>query len=76
MLDKVLEESTTYQATIRKGMVRGIRATLLDVGRIRFGEPTREVESALQAVNDPDRLLRLGVAMLSVATWDEMLATP
>ncbi len=71
----MLEESSTYQATLRRGEVRALRQTLLRQGRKRFGDPSPETEAALGAIEDRERLERLTERLLDVATWDELLAT-
>ncbi|MBC7805505.1 MAG: hypothetical protein H7145_05075 [Akkermansiaceae bacterium] len=55
-------ESTTYNATIEKGRTQGIsqgieegeKRSLLLIGTERFGEPSAEVQSRIQAL-PPDR---------------------
>jgi hypothetical protein len=79
-----MEESTTYQAIIRKGEERGLqrgalleaRKTLLRLGRKRFGEPPLETAAVLEAINDLERLERMSERLLDVTTWDDLLATP
>lgn len=71
----MLEESTTYQATIRKGEIRAHQRDLLRIGGRRFGPAKPEIENALRAIVDCERLDRMVGRVLDVATWEELLAT-
>jgi predicted transposase YdaD len=76
-----MEESVTYQAILSRGMQQGIeqgqideaRATLLRLGRTKFGPPTAEQEAAVNAITDLARLRALSEKLLDVSTWDELL---
>ena len=57
-------------------MLRARQDDLLQLGRRRFGAPSREAETALREITDPDRLSRLVAALLDIASWEELLATP
>jgi hypothetical protein len=73
-----MEESTTYQAIIRRGRNQGIplgvRDAVLRQGRKKFGPPTAAHETALAAITDLARLESLSERLLDVNTWDELLA--
>jgi predicted transposase YdaD len=79
-----MEESTTYQEIIEKGMERGLargrlaesRATLLRQGGKRLGIPSRENESRLDAISDLNYLETLVDRVFdgAVKTWDELLS--
>jgi hypothetical protein len=71
-----LRDSTTYQAILAEGRVEGVRATLLDQGRFKFGPPTQEIQARLEGITDPDRLKFLSQRLLMVSSWDELLAVP
>ena len=71
----MLEESTTYQATIRKGEIRAHQRDLLRLGGRRFGPAKPEIENALRAIVDCERLDRMVGRVLDVANWEELLAT-
>jgi hypothetical protein len=49
---------------------------LLRLGRIRFGAPDPATEAALTATKDLERLERMGEAILTAQSWQELLATP
>ena len=78
-----MEESVTYQAIIRKGEARGqamgreaeARRMLLLQGRRRFGEPSAQVQAALDALSDVGRLEELAIRLLdvNVSSWEELL---
>lgn len=87
-----LEDSTTYQAILRKGIAQGLErgvaqgvaqgrakeavAMILRIGRKRFAVSPPDVEQRLNAVNEVEQLERMADRILDVATWDDLLATP
>jgi predicted transposase YdaD len=71
-----MEESVTYQATIARGEAKGIRKTLLNQGRKRFGEPDAPVKAALDAITDVERLEQLSIRLLGANSWQELLDLP
>jgi len=76
-----MKESTTYQAILKEGKAEGkaigkaeeARKMLLLQGRDRFGEPSAKIVSQLDAVTDLARLEALGLRLLHVKTWEELL---
>ena len=86
-LNMLLEESTTYQAVLNKGMVKGKaegraegtiegeHKVLLRQGTKRFGPPSPEMAASLKAITDTERLERLSERILDVGNWDELLAS-
>jgi len=76
MAKDLLDASTTYQATIRKGEIREAQRILLRLGQKHFGPTSPETESKLFATLDRDRLERMILRHSRVATWHELLATP
>jgi predicted transposase YdaD len=75
-----IEESTVYQGILRKGKAIGrieeARKTLLRQGRKRLGPPNEQIEAAITALNDLDRLNDLSESIVDVTTWDELMASP
>ena len=87
-----IEESTVYQRILRKGMAIGrielreevceevrieeARETLLRQGRKRLGPPNEQIEAAITALGDLDRLHELTDRISDVSTWDELMASP
>jgi len=71
-----MKESDTYQAIVEEGEIKGIRETLLSLGRIRFGgPPSRVQEATLSGIIDLGRLHRMRDQLLQVESWQELLAT-
>jgi predicted transposase YdaD len=78
-----MQESSTYQHILQLGEQKGRQegrqegqvCVLLRQGRRRFGPPTAADEAALLAITDLDRLDRLTDAVLTAASWHELLAT-
>ncbi len=74
-----MEESTTYQEIIEKGLEKGrleeARGLLLRQARKRLGAPTREAEADLNAIYDIQRLEDLVDRLLdgTAKTWDDLL---
>src|SRR5262249_4156867 len=84
-----MEESTTYQAIIEKGIQKGIqmaaeaigmregaRRVLLVLGENHFGPPSSAVNATIQGINDLEQLLQLVVRVGQVGGWDELLRSP
>ena len=77
---QAMRDSDTYMAILDEGRaegeVRGARRMLFRQGRKRFGEPVTDVLSALQAVNDLERLERMSDRVLEASSWQDLIATP
>ncbi len=79
-----MEESSTYQATIEKGVEKGrrearkatLQETVLSLATRRFGAPAPAAAAALQSIDDLDRLDRMRDRLLDAADWSDLLATP
>jgi len=74
-----MEESTVYQAIIKKGEKRGAeknaREIILQIGRDRFGtEPTDAIIEALSKITTIKRLNELVRRSIVVSSWGELLA--
>ncbi|WP_020472811.1 RpnC/YadD family protein [Zavarzinella formosa] len=84
-LSMLLEESTTYQEILGKGLSQGLSQgrtqgvregqhnLLMLQGTKRFGQPDETIIRALHAIEDPARLARLGERILEAADWDDLL---
>jgi hypothetical protein len=70
-----LEDSTTYQLILERGVARGEQQVILRLGTKRFGPPAPEVEATIRATTDPQRLERLTERVLDATSWAELLAT-
>jgi predicted transposase YdaD len=71
-----MEESTTYQAILRRGALQARKTTLLRAGRDRFGKVPAEGKVAIEAIEDEERLHQLIVRMMHVDSWQELLELP
>ncbi len=76
-----MRESVTYQAILKEGMAEGkakgkaeeARRVLLLLGREQFGEPSAKIVALLDAVTDLSRLEAMGLRLLHVKTWEDLL---
>ncbi len=71
-----MEESVTYQAIVREGVIKGKREDLLDLGTQRFGVPEPNVQQRLSSVADVEELRRLLRRVLEVSNWAELFGDP
>ena len=72
---RLMRESSTYQAILDEGRIEEAQKMILRLGRQKFGSPNDLIAAALQAITDLERLERMGDRILSVSTWNELLAT-
>jgi predicted transposase YdaD len=75
-----MKESVTYQAILEEGKTEGsvqeARKMILLQGRSRFKQPASpQVVAALEAITEASRLEELGVRLLQVSSWQELLGT-
>ncbi len=82
-----MRESSTYQAILEEGRQEGwqkgrqegsaneARRMLLRWGRRRFGEPTAEVTSIIEAINDVEVIEELSDHISDVASWSDLLGS-
>lgn len=71
----LMTESTAYDEAVEEGEVKRSHRLVLRLGRKRFGDPDAATERELRSIRDLDRLERLADAILSAASWAELLAT-
>ncbi len=64
-------ESTAYDD---EGRAEDVHRLLLRLGRKRFGSADLSIESALTSIQDLERLERMAEALLTVNSWQELLA--
>ncbi|HVS38740.1 MAG TPA: hypothetical protein VMS17_24500 [Gemmataceae bacterium] len=74
-----MKESVTYQAIVEegvaKGLLKGVRHTLLRVAEQHFGTPpSAAVRSRIESINSLDVLDHLSDRVLQVHSWEELLA--
>jgi predicted transposase YdaD len=74
-----MEESATYQAIISRGRVEGRtegeRRLLLLQGEEKFGPPDAATRAAIEAITDLAHLEELGVRLVHVSNWQDLLAS-
>jgi predicted transposase YdaD len=70
-----MQESTTYQAILREGRVKGEQQLLVRLGTKRFGKPDAATLAAVEAIRDVERLEALGERIVDpdVRDWAELL---
>ncbi len=71
-----MNESTAWDQVLEEGEIRSTHRVLLRQGRKLFGPPDPAIESALTAIQDVERLERMSEAILTVKSWQELVATP
>jgi hypothetical protein len=71
-----LMATTDIRKTYLGGLVRAEarRDTLLEMGTDKFGPPSADLRSAVEAMTDETELRRLLTRLLHVQSWDELLA--
>lgn len=86
----MFEDSSVYKAALAVGRKEGIsqglnegldlgeqreaKKFLLLMGESRFGPPNQKVRKALDRITDVPRLEALGLRLLQVGSWEELLA--
>jgi hypothetical protein len=65
-----MEESTTYQAIVKKGRLAEARKFLLLIAEDKFGPPSEDVLAAINALDDADQLEQLGRCVNKVTSWE------
>ncbi|MBY0232480.1 MAG: hypothetical protein K2W96_24645 [Gemmataceae bacterium] len=80
IVDRVLrslpmtEDNSYARVMMRRGAVRNAREMLIEFGRPKLGEPQPTTISAIESLDDPDRLRALAGRIHSVESWDALLA--
>jgi hypothetical protein len=73
-----MRDSSTYQAILEEGReegrAEGERRLLLRIGAARFGQPDERIRSRIEAITDIEPIKRLAERLLTVSSWDELLA--
>jgi hypothetical protein len=72
---RIMHETVAWDYYLEEGCIQGEQRLLLRQGRKRFGEPGEEDITALKAIKDIERLERLGDAVFTANSWQELLAT-
>ena len=69
-----MEESSTYQLIMERGERKALIRTIVEQGRLKFGEPDADRLATLQKAKDLDRLGEMSRRIITATTWDELLA--
>ena len=71
-----MHESDTYMAILDEGEVKQARKVVLRLGKKRFGPVSSDVVTAVNGIEDLERLERLIELLLDVSSWQELLGLP
>jgi hypothetical protein len=71
-----MTDSTFFQHIVAKGRLEEARRMVLRIGGERFGPPPQRAETTINALTNLEKIEDLGVRLLHVASWDELLAVP
>ena len=83
-MSMTLEDSTTYQWILSKGIAKGeargearaLARTIRRHGTKKFGVPDTATTARLETMDDVARLDRLADRVFDAVSWDDLLATP
>jgi hypothetical protein len=79
-ISMTLEDSTTYQLILKKGLTLGqakeAQKLLLRFAGKRFGSTPANAETTILAISDLERLERMADRVSDATGWDDLLATP
>jgi hypothetical protein len=71
-----MEQSATYLAIVRRGRAEEARRMLMLQGETKFGPADAGTRAALENISDLAKLEELGVRLVGVDTWQELLPPP
>ena len=71
-----MHESDTYLAILDEGALKHTRQLVLRVGQKKFGPASDDVVTAVNGIEDLERLDRLQERILDVSSWQELLQLP
>jgi hypothetical protein len=74
-ISMTLEDSTTYQFILNKGQTKEAQKMLLRFAARRFGSIPANIEAAILAITDLERLERMIDRVNDASGWDDLLAT-
>ncbi|HTU17677.1 MAG TPA: hypothetical protein VMG10_06395 [Gemmataceae bacterium] len=72
---RAMRESSAYQAILDEGRIEEAQQVILLQGGQKFGPPGDAIQTSVKAITDLERLHRMEGRILTVPTWDELLAT-
>jgi hypothetical protein len=71
-----MRDSDTYLAIMDEGREAQMKKFILSLGAQRFGPGGESVTTRLQGITDLDHLERIGLRLLDVTSWQDLLDTP
>ncbi len=71
---KILDYSSAKPWVVKGCRIFEARTMIIAQGTFKFGPITPENEARLEAIKDLEQLEALGIRLLAVSTWDELLA--
>jgi hypothetical protein len=77
-----MRESTTYQATLEEGRVEGrvegqregARKFFIALAVAKLGAPSSTARARIDAIEDLEQYAKLGVRLLHVGSWEDLLS--
>ena len=71
-----MRESSTYQGILEEGALNQARKMVLQLGQKHFGPASADVVTAVQGIDDLERLERFHNGCSEVSSWQELLQLP
>jgi hypothetical protein len=71
-----MHESSTYLAILDEGELKHARQVVLRLGQKKFGPASDEVVTAVNGIDQLERLVRLEERILDVSNWRDLLQSP
>ncbi len=71
-----MQESDTYLAILDEGELKHARKAVLRLGQKKFGPGGDDVVTAVNGIEDLERLERLLERILDESSWQELLRSP
>lgn len=83
-LGSTLEDSTTYQSILGKGVAQGraegaieeARGIVLRLGTVRFGPPPEGVAATIRGITEREQLELMAERLFTATGWDDLLGPP
>ena len=76
LFEKSLVFSSAAQHRLEEGAMEHSQRMILRLGRQKFGPASDAIVAAIKGITNLERFERLFDRILTVSTWDELVATP